>query len=397
MIKKRIALISFHTCPFLPPGSGKVGGMNVYINQLSKKLARYGFGIDILTREHPGVSCDAGTSERFIDVSHLYGGDFGIPVHDLYPYLPEFINGIRSIGKHDKVKYDLVHSHYWLSGWIGQILSREWNVPHIVNFHTLGKVKRRAIHGEIENQRRNDVEAELMSSAQMIICSSEDERQDMMRLYGASKKNIQIIQPGVDLELFRPVHDSTPPVHLIGNAPIVLYVGRIERLKGLEVLLRAVSLSEIKRSFRLIIVGGASSDDEFIRIKGLCSKLGLSNEVIFCGRVNQSDLPYYYSAADVLVVPSYHETFGMVALEAMACGTPVIAARVGGLKTLIKHGQTGYLVPWQCPDSYAEHIEVMILNTELRRTMGKQSRLLAETMGWNSVADKITKVYNSLN
>ena len=397
MIKKRIALISFHTCPFLPPGSGKVGGMNVYINQLSKKLARYGFRIDIFTREHQGASCDAVTSEPFIRVSHLYGGNLDMPVYDLYPYLPEFINGIRSIGKHDRVKYDLVHSHYWLSGWAGQILAREWNVPHVVNFHTLGEVKRRAIHGEIENERRYDVEGELMRSAEMIICSSEDERQDMMRLYGASKKNIEVIQPGVDLELFKPVYDSSPYAHLVGNVPIVLYVGRIERLKGLEVLLHAVSLREIKHSCRLIIVGGYSNDDEFIRIKRLCSKLGLSNDVIFCGRVNQSDLPYYYSAADVLVVPSYHETFGLVALEAMACETPVIAARVGGLKTLIKHGQTGYLISSQCPDVYVEHMEVIILNTQLRHRMGKQSRLLAKTMGWSSVADKTIKVYDSLN
>jgi D-inositol-3-phosphate glycosyltransferase len=397
MIKKRIALISFHTCPFLPPGSGKVGGMNVYINQLSKKISRHGLGIDIFTREHQGVPCNVETSESFVRVFHLYGGELDIPVTDLYSYLPEFINGIRSVVKDNKMKYDLVHSHYWLSGWAGQMLTRDWDVPHVVNFHTLGAVKRRSIHGETENRERYDVEKELMHSAEMIICSSEDEQQDMMRLYGASKHNIEVIQPGVDLDLFKPTYDSGPTVDLVENVPIVLFVGRIERLKGLEVLLHAISLGEMKHCCRLIIVGGDPTDDEFIRIKGLCSKLGLSNDVMFCGRVNQSDLPHYYSVADVLVVPSYHETFGMVALEAMACETPVIAARVGGLKTLIKHGQTGYLIPSQCPDLYAKYMETMILNTQLRHSMGKQSRLLAETMGWGNVADKITKLYDSLN
>ena len=227
---------------------------------------------------------------------------------------------------------------------------------------------------------------------------SEHEREAIARLYNTVGDNIEAVPCGVDVERFRPI-DSDQAKRDLGlqGSKVVLYVGRIEPLKGIDILLKAVAQLEQPESVKTLIVGGDSgSDGEMERLKTLAGELSISSQVSFLGRVEQQELPAYYSAADVCVVPSYYESFGLVALESMACGTPVVASRVGGLPTIVKDGVTGYLVPWRCPEPFADRLEVLLSSPVINRSMGEAARIRALTMGWSAVADSLLSLYGSL-
>ena len=265
----------------------------------------------------------------------------------------------------------------------------------MVTFHTLAKTKLRARAGERESELRVSVENGVIAGADAIVVSTEEEKDDLARLYHASRHNIRVIPAGVDIELFHPV-DKAEARQALGlkEKRVILYTGRIEPLKGLDLLLNAVSLLEGGSDTRLIIVGGKPGrDKELDRLKSVAAQLGIESMVTFTGAVNQSELPNYYSAADVFVIPSYYESFGLAALEAMACGTPVVASRVGGLKTFVRHGETGYLVPWRCPEPFAQSLEVLLANPALRDTMGRAASSKARSMTWAGVADLMLDFY----
>ena len=228
--------------------------------------------------------------------------------------------------------------------------------------------------------------------------STRIEKDDIAKLYGADDAHIQVIPPGVDLSLFQPVDRLAARQELaLDGKRIVLYVGRIEPLKGLDILIRAVSLLDDAANTRLLIVGGsAEKDAELERLKALTAKLDISDIVSFVGAVSQERLPAYYSAADVFVLPSWYESFGLVALEAMSCGTPVVVSRVGGLKTFVENGKTGYLIPWRCPEPFAYKLETLLENPELRREMGRAARNKALRMSWRAMARRVLKCYDSV-
>jgi D-inositol-3-phosphate glycosyltransferase len=237
-----------------------------------------------------------------------------------------------------------------------------------------------------------------MKSADAVVVSTDQERDDMARLYGASPHKAEVIPPGVDTTLFRPLEKAAARRALgLKEGRIVLSVGRIEPLKGLDILIRAMARLEDPVDTRLLIVGGnPGSDPEVERLKSVAAEEGVLDVVSFTGRVDQTDLPTYYNAADVFVLSSYYETFGLVALEAMACGVPVIASRVGGPRTFIRESKTGYLIPWRCKDAYALRLDVLLANPGLRESMGKAARAKAVTMSWDEAADRMLDVYGSV-
>ena len=398
MSVERAAFITLHACPLAAPGQGKSGGMNVYVRQLAAALGDMGMKIDIFTREHAGVANRIETIGHNVRVVHIRAGEPEAQVGELYAHLPEFLDQLNAFREEEGLAYDVVHSHYWLSSWVGRELSQLIGAPHVVTFHTLGLIKMQSRAGEVEPPERPLVEAEVMASADRIIAFSPHERDAMARLYGADADKVSLVPCGVDLSVFRPLNQKSVRARLgLNGEKILLYVGRIEPLKGLELLVEATAQMDSGERLRLMVVGAdANGDQEIDRVKQLAKERDLEDQIDFVGRVDHTELPLYYNAADVCVVPSYYESFGLVALEAMACGTPVVATRVGGLSTIIHHGRTGYLKSWRCPEAFANSVEMIIASDGLQQSMGEAARKRAEGMGWDNVAAMIWDEYATL-
>ena len=395
---RRIAIISVHGCPLAPLGQKDTGGMSVYVHQLARELGQLGLNVDVYTRAHAPGDPQVISLHENARVVHIPAGPHHASKEDIPGYLDTFLSGLRAFQQEHGLHYDLLHSHYWLSGWAGDTLAREWDVPHVATFHTLAEIKRRARVGEREPDLRVRVEHRVTASADRIVVSTTHEERALQRLYHVAKEKIDVISPGVDLSTFHPgsQRDARARLGLNGDRTL-LYVGRIEPLKGLEVLLHTMATIEEPRNVRLLVIGGsAEPDPETERLKHLTQELFIDDQVDFLGSLDHDQLPLYYQAADVMVVPSYYESFGLVALEAMACGTPVVAARVGGLQTMIKDGRNGYLVPWHCPDAFADRLEVLLANETLRRSMGEAARSYAQGVGWDRTAALTAEVYESL-
>lgn len=396
---KRVAFISFHACPLAAPGEGKSGGMNVYVRQLALALGSLGVRVDIFTRDHPKADADhIEPISPMARVVHLPAGEPDTPMPGLFGYLPGFLEGVRGFQEENGLYYDLVHSHYWLSGWVGRALSRLQAVPHVVTFHTLALIKLQARAGEVEPAERKRVERELLASADRVIAFTPHEKDAMVRLYAADPARITLAPCGVDLSLFRPLDQRQARDRLgLNGGKVLLYVGRLEPLKGLELFLQTAAQLETCHRVRMVVVGGGGAGDEEVeRMRRLARSLRVEELFDFVGRVDQDELPFYYNAADVCVVPSYYESFGLAALESMACGTPVVATRVGGLATIVQHGRTGYLKSWRCPEAFANSLEIIMSSTRLQHSMGLAARRRAEGMGWDKVAARLYRVYESL-
>ena len=372
--------------------------MNVYVLQVAKELGLRGYQVEVYTSYHDPKDPQIVKLNENARVVHLKAGPYRETKESLYHYIPEFLTNLRRFQRSEGLVYDLIHSHYWLSGWAGAILAREWLVPHVTTFHTLGKTKLRARAGEREPELRLVTEKRVMESADAIVVSTSQEMEDVSRLYQVSPYKVEVVPAGVDLELFHPA-DMGQARKVLGltDGRIILYVGRIEPLKGLDILIRAMALMEELDDTRLVIVGGTSGRNrELERLRTLGGELELGDVVTFTGAVKQQQLPTYYNAADVFVLPSHYESFGLVALEAMACGTPVVASRVGGIPTYMESGKTGYLVPWRCPEPFAQRIDMLLANDALRGNMGLGARAKAEGMSWGSSADRLSDFYSCL-
>ena len=392
----RIALICFHSSPVGRLGDTKTGGMNVYVRQLALELASLGCQVDVFTRAHDPDAPQLVPLGDGARVIHLEAGPPDTALDDLHSYTSAFSDAVSLFARREGVRYDLIHSHYWLSGVIGIELSRRWNAPHIATFHTLARTKQRARAGERESERRAHAEQRIIDSAKALVVSTYIERDDIAKLYGTSGAPVRVIPPGVDLSLFQPVDTQAARRELgLADMRVILYVGRIEPLKGLDILIRAVSMLHDAANAKLIIVGGGLEDDaEMERLKSLASQLDISDIVSFTGAVSQERLPVYYSAADVFVLPSWYESFGLVALEAMSCGTPVVVSRVGGLRTFVENGKTGYLVPWRCPEAFARSMDTLLANPALRDAMGNAARRKATRLSWAAMANSVLKCYS---
>ena len=405
MNEARVAFISFHASPLAAPGEGKAGGMNVYVRQLARALGNTGVPVDVFTREYrEDVGYGNMRGEMIENISgnvrvvHLPAGEPDAPMDSFYGLLPDFLEEMKAFNRRHGVTYRAVHSHYWLSGWLGQAFSRWLDIPHVITFHTLSRIKMQSRPGEREPLQRQEVEEQLIASADRIIAFSPHERDAMARLYGADTNRIQLAPCGVDLGTFRPLdrEESRKQLGLNGDK-VLLYVGRIESLKGVELLVRTAAHLDTCEPVRVLVVGDDNGQDrEVDRLRELADTLEVGDSIDFVGRVAQDELPVYYSAADVCVVPSFYESFGLAALESMACGTPVVASRVGGLSTVVQHGSTGYLKSWRCPEAFANSLEMLISSKSLQHSMGLAARRRAEGMSWDKVAEQIAGVYETL-
>jgi D-inositol-3-phosphate glycosyltransferase len=294
--------------------------------------------------------------------------------------------------------YNIVHSHYWLSGLVGQRLKQRWGVPHVTMFHTLGEIKNRASLSEHEPDLRISSEADIIAGADRVICATEAERTLLRQLYAADAAKIAVIPLGVDLDRFRPGDQEAARTALgLEDERIILFVGRIEPLKGVDILINAAAILESDVDCSVLIVGGdETSRAQVARLRGLARRRGIEHRIAFVGAIDHERLPLYYNAADVCVVPSHYESFGLVAVEAMASGLPVVASRVGGLMGTVRDGETGYLIPWLCPEPFAERIELLLDNEPLRRNLGEAAREAVGRYRWENVAAAVLSLYEDL-
>jgi D-inositol-3-phosphate glycosyltransferase len=407
-----IAMLSYHTCPLATLGGKDTGGMNVYVRDLTMELGRLGFHVDVFTRsqdEHvPHVLHDLGFGNRVVHVKA--GPEVPCPKPEMSGYIPEFVDGVRRFAEEKGIHYDLIHSHYWMSGIAAGALSDLWGgVPILQMFHTLGEMKNRVAQsdGEREGAYRLDGERQVLKRADRIIAATPAERAQLEWLYQADVSKVTVIPPGVDTSHFYPIpaDEARQYIGLAPEARMILFVGRIERLKGVETLIRAVSclkLKDLREPVQLAIIGGnpdAAPEEmsaEMVRIQRMCDELTVGKMVAFLGKREQSALPYYYSAAEALVMPSHYESFGMVALEAMACGTPVIASQVGGLAFLVQDGVTGYTVPAEDHDALCERLTALLGDENLRQKMGRAAAEYARGYDWQKIAQQIVDVYEEL-
>ena len=401
----RIALLSYHTSPLAPLGGRETGGLNVYVRELARELAERGHDVDVFTRRiDPGAPAIVSIAQPKTGSARLVHIDAGpaqrLEKEALLPHVEAFEAGVASFAEAEGIAYDVVHSHYWLSGVAGEALRWRWRVPHIAMFHTLGEVKSRSRMTEFEPAARIDAERDIARGADRIVVASRDEQELLVRHYGADAGHIAVVPCGVNLDLFQPVdkEDARQQLGLRDDDRILLFVGRIEPLKGVDILLGAAAQVEAESDCFVLIIGGdsAAQDGEMAHLRLLASELGISERVNFLGAVDHEKLPLFYSAADVCVVPSFYESFGLVALEAMACGTPVVASRVGGLTATVRDGETGYLIPWRCPEPFAERIELLLGNEQLRRAFGASARETVERFRWANVAEAVLGLYAEL-
>ncbi len=400
----RIAIISYHTCPVARLGGPETGGLNVYVRELSRELAERGHEVDVFTRRAGDVPA---TEPSLVDGSpharliHIDAGPAEyVEKPELPAYLDQFEQGVVAFAEREGTTNDIVHSHYWLSGVVGERLKARWGVPHLTMFHTLAEVKSRSRISEWEPDVRIQAEHAIVQQADRIIAAGSDEKELLVRLYGAAAERISVIPCGVNLDLFQPVEqaEARRALALRDDDRILLFVGRIEPLKGIDILLGAAAELAMEHDCSVLVIGGDSGaqQGEIAYLRNLAARLGIAERVSFLGAVDHERLPLYYSAADVCVVPSFYESFGLVALEAMACGTPVVASRVGGLAGTVRDGETGYLIPWRCPEPFAERIELLLGNEELRRAFGRTARETVERFRWANVAESVIGVYREL-
>jgi D-inositol-3-phosphate glycosyltransferase len=397
----RIALISYHTSPLAPLGGRDTGGLNVYVRELARELAGRGHAVDVFTRRSDATWPETDAIAPAARVVYVGAGPSELLEKDaLAAHVDDFVAGVQAFAEREGLRYGVLHSHYWLSGVVAERLKASWDAPHIAMFHTLGEVKNRSRISEREPDGRIDAERTIAQNADRIVVASRDEQQLLTQLYGARADHIAVVPCGVNLDLFHPIEkqDARRQLGLSDDDRILLFVGRIEPLKGVDILLGAAAQLEAESDCFVLVIGGDNTarQGELAHLRHLASELGIAEQVNFMGAVDHERLPLFYSAADVCVVPSFYESFGLVALEAMACGTPVVASRVGGLAGTVRDAETGYLIPWRCPEPFAERIELLLDNEELRRAFGQAAREQVERYRWGNVAEATVSLYREL-
>lgn len=408
----RVAMLSYHTCPLATLGGKDTGGMNVYVRELSHMLGAKGVHVDVYTRsqdEHvPHVVHDLGFGNRVVHVPA--GPELPLPKQTLAEYIDSFRDYIIDFSERKNLEYDIIHSHYWMSGIAGKDLKEQWGAPLVHMFHTLGLMKNRiARGGEFEGDYRIRGEREVLRHADKIIAATTAELAQLQWLYEVRTDYITIVPPGVDLEHFYPIpkDEAREYLNIPPDIKMILFVGRIEPLKGIDTLIKAMALMREKgvmdkHKICLSVIGGDASisedvlSHEMTRLYELRQDLGLENNISFLGKRSQDSLPYYYSAANVVTMPSEYESFGMVALEAMACGTPVVASQVGGLAYLIQDGETGFHIPNQDPVALSDRLTWLVDDEDLHTCMGREAAAYARNYSWSKITDQIMEVYKEV-
>jgi D-inositol-3-phosphate glycosyltransferase len=405
----RVAMLSLHTSPSDQPGTGDSGGMNVYVREVADRLAAQGVRVDVFTRCNgrggPTVT-GAGDGGRLIQV-HA-GPCSPVPKEDLPGLLPAFLAGVLHRQRDEGTPYDVVHSHYWLSGWVGDSAKEIWGIPLVASFHTLGKVKNRSVpQGErTESDARVSGERRVVERADLLLAPTPVEAANLVGLYGADPGRIRVVPGGVDHSVFFP-RDRREAHRRLGlsGSPLALFVGRLEPHKGPDLAIRAVAEACARdptatRDLVLAVVGGPSGadgrTDEVARLQRLAAASGVSAHVRFLPPQPQHRLADFYSAADVVLVPSRSESFGLVALEAQACGTTVIGTATGGLPYVVQDGVTGFLIEGRDPAPYAERLLYLLSHPRDARRMGEAGVARALRFSWDATTADVLSVYREV-
>ncbi|MGE3856080.1 MAG: glycosyltransferase [Dehalococcoidia bacterium] len=406
----RIAMLSLHTSPLAPLGGRETGGMNVYVREVACQLAALGIEVDVFTRRssadeaevrsmHPGdgSGADGAASARLVQVAA--GPAERIEKEEMVALTQTFADGVEAFRAREGVTYDVIYSHYWLSAEAGALLSQRWDVPHTAMFHTLAEVKLRARASESEAPERIEAERRLVQGLDRVVAATEHERRLLMQIYRVPASRVAVVPLGVDLQQFqpRPQAEARAALGIDPDERMVLAIGRIEPLKGFDILIRAIAQLSDRRRVVLSVIGGDDrAERELAGLRALAADLGVAEHVRLVGARPHEVLPAYYNAADVVAVPSFYESFGLVAVEAMASGVPVVASRVGGLSSTVADGRTGYLIPWRCPEPFAEKIELLLRNDELRRALGRAAAERMRAYSWTEVARSVCGVLEGL-
>ena len=410
---RRVAMISVHTSPIATLGAKDAGGMNVYVRELSRQLGRQGVAVDIFTRRSDTATPDVVEPFENVRVVTITAGPPAtVPKETLFGYLGEFASEMALFGLRDGVSYDVIHAHYWLSGMTALLLRRYWDAPIVQMFHTLAALKKEAAKGAADGQEpvlRIESERQLISRVDAIVAGNARERAEMTWWYGLCTSKIQTIPCGIDLERFFPQDRTAARAELgLGSAPTLLFVGRIDPVKGIDFLIEGYAGlragwtgAEVPQ---LVIVGGELIDGkdgelgpDLARVRDQAAKYGVADGLIFRGPQSHEQLARYYAATDLTVVPSRYESFGLVAIESMACGTPVVASRAGGLAYTVEEGHNGLLVPYGDVPALIAALDRALRDDLLRERMSVGALATAQDYSWADVATRVLALYRETN
>lgn len=435
----RVAMLSVHTSPLDQPGTGDAGGMNVYVTDLARALAARGAEVEIFTRATSSAQPDVVPLDDGVLVRHVAAGPYeGLDKGDLPGRLCAFTAGVlRTEAARSPGWYDVVHSHYWLSGQVGWLAADRWDVPLVHTMHTLAKVKNAALAPGDDPEPAGRVigETQVVAAADGLVASTSEEADDLVELYDADPARVHVVPPGVDLDLFGPDRPSHRPGHPAGHPagypaghaaghptgtadpraqaaarhraraalglpqdePMVLFAGRVQPLKAPDVLVGALARMAARGTPvpRLVVLGGPSgAPDAVAGLLAQAARHGLAHRITVRPPVPRDELVRWYRAADLVAVPSRSESFGLVAAEAQACGTPVVAAAVGGLRSVVVDGSTGVLVPGHDPDDWARALSALLGDPARRAELGAAAVRHASRLGWDAAAESMLKVYD---
>ena len=404
---RRIAILSVHTSPLHQPGTGDSGGMNVYIAETAKRIAARGIEVEIFTRATSLAEPEVTELAPGVLVRHIPAGPFeGLRKEDLPAQLCAVTAGVlRAEAAKNEGFYDLVHSHYWLSGQVGWIAQERWGVPLVHTMHTMARVKNLTLaQGDSPEPAIREIgEEQVVTAADRLVANTHAEAKELIELYHADPNRVRVVHPGVDLEVFVPGNQiaARKDLGVAEDAIVLLFVGRIQPLKAPDVLIEAAAEilkrnPELRNRLVVAICGGPSGSglERPDALVNLADQLGISDIVKFVPPTSRAELVEWFQAASVCVVPSYSESFGLVAIEAQACGTPVIAARVGGLPTAVRDGISGVLVDGHEASTWADQILTVVTNDALRTKLSTGAIAHASNFGWEDTTDKLISVYN---
>lgn len=405
---KRVAVLSVHTSPLDQPGTGDAGGLNVYVVETAKRLAKRGTQVDIFTRRTASTPDHQVELFPGVNVKHVTAGPFeGLNKNSLPAQLCALTAGVlREEAFKPEGWYDLIHSHYWLSGQVGWVASERWNVPLVHTMHTMARVKNLSLaEGDSPEPKEREIgEQQVVNAAQKLIANTEQEAQELINLYGANPNQVSVIHPGVDLETFYPA-DQVEARSALGIKPdafVLTFVGRVQPLKAPDLLLLAVSemlkiKPELATKLQILICGGLSGSgfDKPTQLIDLAKSLNLEKITKFLTPMSRQNLAKVYQASNLVAVPSYSESFGLVAVEAQATGVPVIAAEVGGLKTVINHQDSGVLVKGHDPKIWADELIKLLSNSELLKKLSQGAVNKAKAFSWDKTVDQLLNTYQT--
>ncbi len=406
----KICMISFHSCPYSSLGGNGSGGMSVYLRELMTRLVEFpGIRVDILTRAQDPVCVEAKDISPQIRVIQLKGGpEHPIDRKNLYDFIPEFSENLENYVHRKKENYDIVHSHYWLSGLAGLYIKNRLGLPHVHTYHTLGFMKRRALDQK-EHSSRADSERQIAQISDAIISPSSEEKDGLVVEYGISPTKVKVVYPGVNPRIFYPIDSRTilKEISCREDDFILLYVGRIEKIKGLMSVIQALHVLSEKNpplfaKVKLIVIGGGKKEEELAEnrevtlIKRAMEKHGLKDKAVFLGSIDQAHLRKYYSAADALVVPSLYESFGLVTVEALACGTPVVVSQIDKMKSIVNEGKNGFSFRPGDPVSLYQSLEKVCRQRSQLWNRASIREDVIQRFSWDNTAENIYQVFQDL-